>query len=202
VRLNPPRSIGGETNLARRIEKERTKRGWSYETLAKMLTAAGCSIQGSGIYKIEKADPPRRITVDELLALAQVFDTTVEDLLTPIEVLERERAQELLKDLQQHDGELLRTIRRFFDAHSELLDLAAHDRELFDYVQNHHYRQVPDDGGHFALSGLVEVEARDKTHEFALRNAFGEVYLSLVKWADLYHQWNEQTARSSTDGQH
>ena len=71
--------------------------------------------------------------------------------------------------------------------------------KLFDYVKSHHYRQVqqPDHGGTFALSWLVDVGARDKTHEFALRNAFGDVYLSLIKWADLYHQWNAEAASNA-----
>lgn len=44
------------------------------------MTDAGCPIQGSAIYKIEKADPPRRITVDELVAFATVFETSAVDL--------------------------------------------------------------------------------------------------------------------------
>src|SRR5829696_3930790 len=138
-RLNPQRSIGGEDNLARRIERERTARGLSYEALAKHLTEVGCSIQGSAIYKIEKADPPRRITVDELLALTRVFDASIEDLLTPIEVLDDRRAQELLKELDEADDELVATIRKFLDAYSELLDLAASNPELFEYVKGHHW---------------------------------------------------------------
>lgn len=83
-RPNKARLIGGERNLARRVSFEREKREWTYEGLASRMTAAGCAIQASALYKIEKADPPRRITVDELVALAKVFDTSVEDLLRPL----------------------------------------------------------------------------------------------------------------------
>jgi transcriptional regulator with XRE-family HTH domain len=135
-RLNPQRSIGGEHNLARRIEFERTERGWSYEALAKKMTDAGCSIQASAIYKIEKMDPPRRITVDELIALAQVFRTTVENLLTPIDVLQKERAHQLLAELDEADMDLHLAASGVVVKHRELFKLAADDPELFEYVKN------------------------------------------------------------------
>ena len=80
-RPNPPRKLFAEPHVAARIAIEREARSWSYEGLAKRLTDAGCPIQASAIYKIEKADPPRRITVDELVAFAAVFDVAVEELL-------------------------------------------------------------------------------------------------------------------------
>jgi hypothetical protein len=62
------------------------------------MTKAGCPINGSGLYKIEKTDPPRRITVDELVALAEVFNVTVEDLLMPPEVAARRELVALFVD--------------------------------------------------------------------------------------------------------
>lgn len=96
-RPNPPRSLRSETNLARRVAHERDRLGWTYEGLAKRMTDAGCSIQPSAIYKIEKADPPRRITVDELVAFAVVFETSVEDLLKPLELLQAEGLRALFE---------------------------------------------------------------------------------------------------------
>ncbi len=87
-RQNPPRAVAGERDLARRIAYERERRGWTYAGLAKRLTDAGCPINQSAIYKIEKSDPPRRITVAELLALAVVFSVDVPELLIPPEVVE------------------------------------------------------------------------------------------------------------------
>jgi hypothetical protein len=60
-RPNAPREIRerGEANLARRLEYERTSRGLSYEALARAMADAGCPIQGSALYRIEKGDPPR-----------------------------------------------------------------------------------------------------------------------------------------------
>lgn len=84
-RPNGPRAIYSEVGLARRIAFERLgqKPPWSYEGLAKRMTDAGCAINASAIYKIEKSDPPRRITVDELVAFSAVFDVPIEDLLVP-----------------------------------------------------------------------------------------------------------------------
>jgi transcriptional regulator with XRE-family HTH domain len=86
-RPNRPRTMRSEASLARRIEYERQRRGWSLEGLSKRLTDAGCAIQASAIYKIEKGDPPRRIAVDELVALAAVFDVDVASLLLPPETV-------------------------------------------------------------------------------------------------------------------
>ena len=66
---------------------EREARGWSYDGLASRVTEAGCPIQGSAIYKIEKADPPRQITVDEMLGFSAAFEIPVMDLLRPREVV-------------------------------------------------------------------------------------------------------------------
>jgi transcriptional regulator with XRE-family HTH domain len=85
-RPNQPRDVYAETNVKRRIRIEREAKGWTYEGLAKRMTDAGCPINASAIYKIEKSDPPRRITVDELVALSRVLGLTTEELLTPPEL--------------------------------------------------------------------------------------------------------------------
>jgi hypothetical protein len=53
------------------------------------MTRLGCPINASAIYKIEKADPPRRITVDELVGFSRAFEISVEDLLLPPEIASR-----------------------------------------------------------------------------------------------------------------
>lgn len=84
-RPNPNRALVVEEALARRIGEMRVAHGWSYEGLAKRMADAGCPIQPSAIYKIEKADPPRRITVSEVVAFAEVFDEPIEELLSVTE---------------------------------------------------------------------------------------------------------------------
>jgi transcriptional regulator with XRE-family HTH domain len=84
-RPNQPRTIAVEQALARRLAYERERRGMSYDGLASRMTKAGCPIQPSGLYKIEKAG--RRITVDELAGLAKVFDLEISELLQPVELI-------------------------------------------------------------------------------------------------------------------
>lgn len=98
-RQSRERGTGTEASLAKRVEFERKEHGLSHEALAKKMTDAGCKIQGSAIYKIEKADPPRRITVDELTAFAEVFtDGDVKEMLKTVEDVERERASEMAQE--------------------------------------------------------------------------------------------------------
>jgi transcriptional regulator with XRE-family HTH domain len=100
-RPNPPRSLQSEENLARRIAYERDRRGWTYEGTAKRLTDVGCPIQGSAIYKIEKGKPRRRISVDELVAFADVFDVGAADLLMPLEFIAEREALDLIAELER-----------------------------------------------------------------------------------------------------
>ena len=140
ARRNKPRSIGAEAILAERIRRERSKRGWSPADLAKQMTAAGCSLTTSAVYKIENREAPRRISVDELIALTQILGTTVEDLLTPIEVLDQERARRLLVDLDDADKDLSAAMVMVYALHEELFMLAADEPELFEYVKGHRDR--------------------------------------------------------------
>lgn len=72
-RPNKDRQVEHEANLARRIEVERERRDWSLTDLARRMTDAGCPLHASAIHKIEKGDPPRRISLNEAVAFAQVF---------------------------------------------------------------------------------------------------------------------------------
>jgi transcriptional regulator with XRE-family HTH domain len=94
-KLSPRRALASERNLARRIEHERGKRGWSYDSLAKRMTEAGYPLQGSAIYKIEKMG--RRIVADEIVAFAEVFDLDIGELFVPVEVIIDARATELVQ---------------------------------------------------------------------------------------------------------
>lgn len=129
-RPNPHRSLRSETNLARRIAHERDIRQWTYEGTAKRLTDAGCPIQPSAIYKIEKADPPRRISVDELVAFAAVFETSVEQLLMPPEMVQAGELHELfdawesararLQSETENEASTRERIRQYLESHPDL----------------------------------------------------------------------------------
>jgi hypothetical protein len=82
-RPRPPRSLANERNVAARVAYERERLEMSYAGLATRMTDLGCTIDAAAIYKIEKNDPPRRITVDELVTFAEVFGVSVMDMLVP-----------------------------------------------------------------------------------------------------------------------
>lgn len=82
-KINKSRPRGPEADAASRIAIERERRGWSAAELARRMTGAGCEINQSAVNKIEQGDPPRRITVDELVAFAKVYELEIEDLLLP-----------------------------------------------------------------------------------------------------------------------
>lgn len=75
--------LANEDVLARRIAFERKSRNWSPGGLANLMTKAGAPMNQSAIWKIENGKPRRRITVDEAIAFAKVFDVPLDELLTP-----------------------------------------------------------------------------------------------------------------------
>ena len=98
-RPNKRREIFAEDHLAQRIAAERDARGWTNDGLAKRMTDAGCPMTGSAIFKIEKAEPRRRIVVDELVAFAKVFAVPMEELLLSPELAATKDITRLVLDL-------------------------------------------------------------------------------------------------------
>ncbi len=111
------------------------------------------------MYKVEQGQPRRRITVDELVALARVFETSVEDLLVdpkllalravvPLlaewrdlqgrryRVLEEIRTrqaeiEEQVKEMAADSPEVIATIRAYWEADAEEIAWTDEDVELF-----------------------------------------------------------------------
>jgi transcriptional regulator with XRE-family HTH domain len=75
--------LESEDNVAAQVRLERESRGWSTAELAERMRAVGCPINQSAIWRIESGTPRRRISVDELVAMARVFETTLQDLTLP-----------------------------------------------------------------------------------------------------------------------
>ena len=100
-RVSKSRNLANEINLAKRIGYERERAEQSYAGLAKRMEDAGYPIQASAIFKIERGDPPRRITVDELVGFSQVFGIPVADLLLPPEVVADRAMHEALDQLNR-----------------------------------------------------------------------------------------------------
>jgi transcriptional regulator with XRE-family HTH domain len=122
-RPNQPRSIASEENLARRIAYEREARAWSYAGLAQRMTERGCAIDQSALYKIEKGSPRRRIAVDELVALSDVFSVPINELLAPPELA----ANKVVLDALQRYRETLAALE---GAESDLFDLVKGDDQV------------------------------------------------------------------------
>ena len=79
----PPRSPLGPAgnNLRRNIRRLREKRRWSYREVEERLAQAGRAIPVLELSAIDAGE--RRVDVDDLVALAAVFDLSVEELLQP-----------------------------------------------------------------------------------------------------------------------
>ncbi|WP_275778960.1 hypothetical protein [Paenarthrobacter sp. Y-19] len=105
-------AAGAEKVLAEKIETLRLEHGWSYGDLSELMERAGCPIERSSIQKIIKGNPPRKITVNELVAFASVFKISVERLLQPdLSPADRIREEheivlERVKDLMEYLGNL------------------------------------------------------------------------------------------------
>ncbi len=136
----PPKiggSIGSEASLARRIRYERERLGMKPIALAKRMTDIGCPMNQSAIWKIENGDPPRRITVDELVGFSRVFGVPVDDLLLAPEVAADDRMRELLMDLRAANAkrsdvlvEIVEHVRRHPRAESVLEEHLTEDDRL------------------------------------------------------------------------
>ena len=74
-------AVNAEEFLAATIEDLRTREGWSYAELSQRMGEAGCPIERSSLQKIERGQPRRKITVNELVAFSRVFNVEIPELL-------------------------------------------------------------------------------------------------------------------------
>ena len=69
-----------ENSVAAKVETLRLTRGWTYRQLSDALATAGCRLDPSSLHKLERATAEgkrRRITVDEAVAFADVFEVSI-----------------------------------------------------------------------------------------------------------------------------
>jgi transcriptional regulator with XRE-family HTH domain len=122
-RINPGRTIGAEQNLAQRIKDEREARGWTQASLAARMTVEGCAIDQSAIFKTETGNPPRRVTVDELVALSRVFGISLDELVVPPALAKAKHVNALLdryRALRAQAAELARQQRALAEEQKEI----------------------------------------------------------------------------------
>jgi transcriptional regulator with XRE-family HTH domain len=137
-RPNKPRTleVESEANVAERVAYEREALGLSYEALAKRMTERGCPIASSAIFRIEKGNPPRHITVDELVAFKEVFGTTINDLLAPMELIRQDRARQLASRTREAFDSLPDAVFQLCEVVAESSELARTDSELFEFYRH------------------------------------------------------------------
>ena len=136
-RPNRTRTMLAERNTAASVAHLRQERDWSIERLAKHMEEAGCPIHPSAIYKLEKGDPPRRVTVDELVGFAMVFGVPLDELIRD----PAERIPEQLVDLQE---ELLLQIALGNVLDELVKDVRLGQRQILDRW-NQTVRNLPED---------------------------------------------------------
>jgi len=191
---NPTRSIGAEANLAERIRRERAARGWAMSDLAQRMTEAGCPIQKSAISRIEDGNPPRTISLDETVALAKVFDVSLEDLLQTVESVRVHRAQQLLAELEEVESGLPLAVKRVLKVADDITELARWDEEVLSYVLNQR-------GGHPLLEksmpilkailvGLNENEDDELLEDLRIAETLERTFSAI---------WTAWTRQNSTD---
>lgn len=133
-RPNRARSLESEENLQHRIAWEREQRGMTYEGLAKRMTDLGCAIHASAIYKIEKGNPPRKVTVSELIALSKIFETTTDELLVPLDLRHVKLAAQIFRRVEDVIDAVDRAANELEAAGLEMRELAAGDPRANDIL--------------------------------------------------------------------
>lgn len=174
-------AVAGEANLAARIEAERNRHGWSYGELAKRVTAVGSPMSKAALYRIERGNAPgkpaRTISVDEMIAFTKVFEVSIADLLTPVELVDQERARHLVAELERVTNLLLETTVSMFNMYLDLYVLAADRPELHEYV-DHHWRAM---GEGTELGGIVRPDGEAVTEMAELAVSFGSAIATLAQ---------------------
>lgn len=126
-----------EDFLAERIEKLRTKEGWSFADLSQRMAEAGCPIERSSLQKIERGKPRRKITVNELVAFSRVFNVEAPDLMvSPMYNAEEmflqdlENGPRLAAEAFKAQTRLLTLVNRVADACREPVDGPTREQRL------------------------------------------------------------------------
>lgn len=185
----PPRAISerGESNLRQRIQHEREARGWSYEALARAMTEAGCPISKAAVYAIENGTPKRRILVDELVALAEVFEEPATDgMLRPLPTVLSEQAQGLLDVMKKAQEDLVRGIDLVVGTSAVYLSLLEADDELSEFKRNQLEAMMAAPDGHsdYVKAHMASGEGGEQSSAGqALTRAFEALMTAAVEYA-------------------
>jgi transcriptional regulator with XRE-family HTH domain len=167
-------------SVARRVQYERQRRNWSYEVLARHVTSAGCRMYPSTPFKIERGDPPRRITLEEFVALAKVFELSLDELLTPVELAHEARAAEVVGEIEEVLSQARTSSNQLQDLVFELAALLGADRAKYVLQTQLPSPQTDDDTGPRNRAGSA---VEEKVIQLSLKGeASNEAEPPLVKF--------------------
>ena len=159
-----PHSLWSEDNLAERVRLEREARGWSTATMAERMTQAGYPMNQSAIWRIESAEPRRRINLDEAIGFAQVFSIPLDNLLGPPNLAMHARVKELIENISQRQREYRRASAAFIAARDEFDAYLDQHPEVRDEAEAAVQQAMADDAlaGHYPGSVLVSLQSDDE----------------------------------------
>jgi plasmid maintenance system antidote protein VapI len=120
-----------EDNVAARIAWEMKRRRWSQDRLAKETAAAGYALPQSAISKIvspAEGNQRRAITVDEAIALAAVFEVSLEELTYPLDAARSQEARRLVAQLDRLERRSAQLADEAKAVRAQLEDLREEER--------------------------------------------------------------------------
>ncbi|QMU67102.1 helix-turn-helix transcriptional regulator [Streptacidiphilus sp. P02-A3a] len=173
--------LGSEEYAAQRIAAEREKREWSTATLAKQVTEAGCPMNQSAVWRIENGDPPRRINLDEAVAFAQVFGISLDDLISPPQIV-------ITPELRSHFRNLLDAMR----ASKETSDAVYRVAEDLDGYARAHPKELA------AIRDISILLSDDPNTTFGL-STLGRPFLEALGIYDYYLEQRERESRKVSE---
>lgn len=119
----PPRQVNHERHLAARIRELRIEKDWTLDRVAEKMTAAGCPIDRSAIYRIEKSN--RQISFDEAVTFATVFAEALPSMMLPPEIARSREATKLFRAYQAARERFLAAAHEVDQLEIKLLRIAS-----------------------------------------------------------------------------
>jgi predicted dinucleotide-utilizing enzyme len=137
------------------------------------MEAEGCPIQISALHKVEKGDPPRRVTLDEAIAMAAALGLRLEELVEPMDQVQQARAQEIARELVDAFVNFDDAVVRGLHLYLAYGKIATDDSELLEYL-NHHIR--------FPTGAVAGVDLGDSVTQSEVEDLRGRV---AALWAEI-----------------
>ncbi len=175
-----------ESYFGTRVRDERERRRWSQEELAKRMKAKGIDgVYASTIAKLESEKKPRAVRLAEAIAIADVFDVSIDTLLGRKGRQESDLAY-TLRGLFDTAGESSRQVAGIADTLSErLVDLSVFEFEGCDTLKSE---------GNKALAALqVALKLLDRVSQFEAPSEVGQRkdFVELHNFEAQIRNWRE-----------